>query len=93
MVSHGNSFIVFGGDSTDSSKTSVIAKYDPAWNKWSKLGDLNNGRYGHGVIRLGDEFLVVGGAEFLDYEKNTEACRLERDKMICSEREPTLSDF
>lgn len=91
MVSHKDDFIIFGGKYGASDETSVIAKYDLELNKWSKLGNMKNARFNFGVIRLGtrwwgDDFLVAGG---LDYLK-TEMCKLNNDRMVCSEQAPTL---
>ena len=95
MVPHGDGFILFGGlyeDSTSSTgyrATSVIAKFNPDSNTWSKLGNLKNKRHEFGMIQIGDEYLIVGGS----YDKKTETCRLENNEMICTEREPTMTDF
>ena len=40
---------------------STIARLDEKTQEWTKLGDLNTGRSGHGVIFDGQHFLVVGG--------------------------------
>ena len=95
IVTHEDGFIVFGGiyeDSTSSTglyATSVIAKFNPDSNTWSKLGNLKNKRHEFGMIQIGDEYLIVGGS----YDKKTETCRLENDEIICTEREPTMTEF
>ena len=68
----------------------MIAKYDPDSNTWAKLGDLNYGRRGFGLIQHGGEYLVVGG-----YKENykTESCKHRNGQMICSERQPTMNNF
>ena len=92
MVPHKDGFIVFGGMYTGSDgfhATSVIAKFNPDSNTWSKLGNLMNTRHAFGMIQIGDEYLIVGGQG----DKKTETCRLENDEMICNEREPTMTEF
>ena len=92
MVPHGDGFIVFGGMYAQSNEfyaTSVIAKFNPDSNTWSKLGNLKYTRNEFGMIQIGDEYLIVGGQG----DKKTETCRLENDEMICTEREPTMTDF
>ena len=95
MVPHEEGFVVFGGlftsssTSTDYTMTSVIAKYDPGLNTWSKLGDLNHRRHAFGLIEFGHEYLIVGGWG----DKKTETCQLQNGEMTCSEREPTMKAF
>ena len=95
MVPHKDGFIVFGGlyeasaASTGLYGTSVIAKFNPDSNTWSKLGNLKNVRHSFGMIQVGDEYLIVGGQD----DNKTETCRLENNEMICTEREPTMTQF
>lgn len=94
IISDNNDFLVFGGtvnilDKHLSESTSIIAKYNVPLNKWSKLGELNGDRASFGVIGLGDEYLVVGGTSY----RKVESCRLENDKMICSETQLALKWF
>ena len=77
------------------SRQSTIARYDPIKNSWTKLGSLKVARYGHSVIQIDNEFIVVGGIR----KKNgheyqpTESCILKEQSMICTTREPQLSEF
>ena len=70
---------------------STIARFDPIENSWTKLGNLQVARYGHGVIQVGNEFIVVGG----DYKKDLpiESCKSDGQSMTCTTREPRLLKF
>ena len=69
---------------------STIARFDPIENSWTKLGNLNMTRSGHGVIQVNNEFIVVGGVDGFAGSELTESCKLNRT-MICTKREPELS--
>ena len=80
----------------DSKRTRTIARFDPIQNSWTKLGSLDVGRSGHGVIQVDNEFIVVGGrASGLTNHNNvpTELCKLTGQSMTCTSREPELSMF
>ena len=47
---------VFGGQGIDSN---IVAQYND--DRWRRLDNLNNKRYGHGSIMVGDHALIVGG--------------------------------
>ena len=68
---------------------STIARFDPIENSWTKLGNLKVARYGHGVIQVDNEFIVVGGRGNLP----TESCKLNGQSMKCTTREPQLLNF
>ena len=76
---------------------STIARFDPIERSWSKLGDLNVSRYGHGVIQVDSYFIVVGGSRNNnigdDIDCSTELCRLNEQSMICTTRKPELTKF
>ena len=72
---------------------STIARFDPIENSWTKLGDLNVARAGHGVIQVNTEFIVVGGSRNGNKDEPTETCKLKQQTMICTTREPSLSKF
>ena len=57
------------------------------------MGNLNEARYGHGVIQVDNEFIVVGGSRDGDEDEPTESCKLNGKTMKCTEREPQLSNF
>ena len=74
---------------------STIARFDPIKNKWTKLGHLKVARDGHSVIQVDNEFIVVGGQQ-ASYKGNyisTESCKLNGQSMVCTKREPELSQF
>ena len=71
MISHENGFILFGGVA-DNKSSKTIARLDLATTSWSKLGELQTTRQGHGVIFDGHVFMVIGG----QYTKKTEKCTL-----------------
>ena len=72
---------------------STIARFDPVANSWTKLGNLKVYRYGHGVIQVDNEFIVVGGSRYGKEDEPTESCKLNGESMTCTTREPQLSDF
>ena len=74
---------------------STIARFDPIENSWTKLGNLKVPRLGHGVIQIDNEFIVVGGCKNAHCTDSvaTESCKLNGQSMICTTREPQLSDF
>ena len=72
---------------------STIARFDPIENTWTKLGNLNVAREGHGVIQVNNEFIVVGGSQSSGEDEPTESCKLNGQSMICTTREPKLSRF
>ena len=71
---------------------STIARFDPIENSWTKLGDLKVARYGHGVIQVDNEFIVVGGEPKIG-SVMTESCKLNGQSMTCTTREPQLLKF
>ena len=75
---------------------STIARFDPIENSWTKLGNLNVARRGHGVIQANNEFIVVGGSRDgngYDGGEPTESCELNGESMTCTTREPQLWNF
>ena len=83
-------FIIFGGfDETTHSAVSIIAKFDPTKNVWTKLGNLQFSRYAFGAIEVQKHFLIMGGEE----KKRTETCVISGESIKCKSREPTLNNF
>ena len=68
---------------------SIIARFDPIENSWTRFGNLQVARNGHGVIQVGNEFIVVGGTSV----KVTESCKLNGESITCTTRTPTLWSF
>ena len=83
IVYHHDSFYVFGGKTRFTEKT--IGRLDIATQRWSKAGELNRARYGHGVIYDGEVFIVAGGIESV-----TESCSLDNDSITCVDQLPKL---
>ena len=57
-----------------------------------KAGTLKNGRYGHGAIFDGENFLIIGGMKNYDPIKN-EVCTLKGSKMTCVEQPVALKGY
>ena len=55
---------------------STIARLDLATSSWTKLGNLETARNGHGVIFDDDVFLVIGGWSFDRKTLRSEKCTL-----------------
>ena len=80
-----SSYFYFGGIYSGS----IIARLDDSSYKWSKFGQLNEGRWGHNAIHLNDIFLVVGG----EGTKKTEKCEYKYDQMFCHSQTPRLTNY
>ena len=83
---HESKFYIFGGVSATSPQSSVIARYDPVTNVWSKMGNLLTGsRWYQDIIFTEGAFLVIGGigTESRDTGKNVEKCHLRDDAITC----------
>ena len=85
-ISHQSMFYIFGSANSGGSQSSLIARFDPATNVWSQMGNLSTGvRYFYNVIFTEDTFLVVGGSS-----KFTEKCTLNGDTSITCVSESEL---
>ena len=62
VVHKNQRFLLFGGSlfSSDRSET-VIAALNVPLKSWSRIGSLNKGRWGHGVVDRGNDLIIVGG--------------------------------
>lgn len=75
---------------------SKIARFDPIKDSWTDLGDLSVRRFGHGVIQIDNEFIVVGGSQGEIAKPNLpiESCKFNGPQsVICTKRKLQLSDF
>ena len=72
---------------------SIIARFDPIENSWTNLGNLNIARSGLGVVRVDNEFIVVGGSREGPEDIPAESCSLNGLSIICTTRDPQLSKF
>ena len=90
ILAYSDFFILFGGGSDGYIRiTDVIAKFNPNSNKWSKMGNLQTQRFGLGVIKINEKFLVMGGlGEFF-----SEECEIKNETIKCASREPIMRDF
>ena len=79
-IYHENAFFIFGGKHWPDFFTK-IARIDVETRLWSIVGDLRNPRMSHGVILIGNSFMVVGGYANIKSEK----CTLENNRMNCVE--------
>ena len=86
--------------------TSKITCFDPIKNSWTILGNLNTARFGHGVVQVENEFIVIGGfpKEYFslgpkwstkDMIVASESCKLNEiwQTVKCTYRQPKLSYF
>ena len=69
---------------------STIARFDPIQDSWTVLTYLKRPRFGHGVIQVDNEFIVVGGR---GKSVLTESCKLNGKLMTCTTREPEIDSF
>ena len=83
-----SSYFYFGGFGWKSD-ISIIARLDGSSYKWNKVGQLNEGRYGHNAIHLNGHFLVVGGAGTY----KTEKCEYKNNQMVCHSQSPSLTKY
>ena len=79
--------MVFGGSPDGSSRLSRIAAYAPSTNEWTTDGNLKEGRFHHGVINVGDEYLVIGGWD--TGQRRSEKCHYTHDQLECTYQNPT----
>ena len=89
IVNREDDFYIFGG--YVGSYSDKIVKFSTATENWTQVGSLSQARQGHGVIRTGGSFLVVGGSYGTF---STEKCHFDQaDKMTCVTMEPALKDY
>ena len=70
------------------SNLNVIARLSLS-NKWSKAGELNTRRYGHGAIFVDGFIMVIGG--YGDY--STEKCEVKNNGITCETQNPVLNNY
>ena len=68
----------------------MIATLDVSTKSWTRVGSMNQGRYGHAVVVRSNDFVIVGGYG----TRQTERCTLQNERqMLCVSVEPKLTDF
>lgn len=88
IVYHSNAFYVFGGQ-IDYDESNIIGRFDKSTLGWTKAGELNSAREGHGGIFNGDVFIIAGG----DAKYQTEACSIENGEIFCMAQAPVLDRY
>ena len=83
VIYNGGHHYYFGGDGYDT----ILALQENTWN-WSNAGKMNSARKYHGVILVGDRFMVIGGSG----DKN-EACQLKNGLFNCTEYASNMKDY
>ena len=66
----------------------IIARLDGESYKWSRVGELNRGRFGHNVFYLNGRFLVVGSTYI--FGAKSEKCIYKNNEMVCYSQYPKL---
>ena len=84
-----SNFYYFGGKDHGGTQLSSILRLDAVSWAWSNLGQLNSARSAHGVILLGNTFMVIGGKG----TKSNEACHLNNVQFICEEKVSNLTNY
>ena len=88
-VYHSNAFYVFGGY-VDDYRLKTIGRLDASTLTWTKAGELNYAKRGHGAIYNGERIIVAGGIG--NYK--TESCSVEENGVVnCIEQAPTLDYY
>ena len=83
---NGNFFII-GGFFISGEPSNTIARLDSATWSWSRAGQLNTARGGHGAIWVNSKLVVVGGWN----TKQTEFCVWGNEEFTCTSKESTLT--
>ena len=90
VIYNTGNFYYFGGYSGYSRDTlSSILCLHAATLSWSNVGQLNSARYGHGVIKVENIFMVIGGFG----NQPNEACLLINGQFICEEKPSSLKSY
>ena len=89
IVHVSNSFYLFGGNSGATLNEKTIGRFDIETRKWTNVGSLVTGRYGHNAIYDGQYVLIVGGVGILQTEK----CTIINKRVTCSSQSPELDGY
>ena len=93
VIFDAGSFYYFGGCIFTSScskdvATSILRLNAATW-RWTSIGQLNSARRGHGVVLVGNAFMIIGGWG----NKSNEACLLNDGNFTCEEKNSYLYDY
>ena len=66
-----------------------IGRLDAVTRTWSLAGSLKGGKRAPGVVFDGEQFIVIGGADY----SRTENCVLTGESITCTEQESGLDDY
>ena len=81
---------IFGGYTSNNPYDNLIARLDGVTFSWTQVGELTQGRRGHGAIVVQEEILVVGG---YPGSLKTERCNEIESQMRCNAQEPELNGY
>ena len=87
VIFYAGNHYYFGGNSSGW-LNSILRLSGSSWT-WSNVGQLNSPRHTHGVILVGNTFMVVGGAG----TKKNEACNLNNEQFTCTELSTSLTNY
>ena len=87
VIFNAGNFYYFGGSLGYPDNT--IRSLSAATWTWSEVGRLNAARYGHGVILVDNNFMIVGG----NGNQPNEACHLNNGQFICEQKTSRLTNF
>ena len=88
-IFHSGYHYYFGGSKGGSDElNSILALQEKTWT-WSSFGKMKTSREGHGVIFVGDRFMLIGGYG----TKKNEACFLKNDQFSCKQVASSLKDY
>ena len=90
IVYHSNAFYVFGGLIDNHVNSNIIGRLDASSLTWTKAGELNYARNGHGAIYNGERIIVAGG----EVSYKTESCSVNENGVVnCIEQAPILDYY
>ena len=80
---------MFGGR-VDDDESQTIGRLDASTLTWTRAGELNYWRYGHGAIYNNERIIVAGGRG--NYK--TESCSVDENGIVnCIEQAPALDNY
>ena len=86
-IFHADNHYFFSGYN-DNGVDSILRLAQNSWT-WSTVGQVNLSRWGHGVIMVGDKFMIMGGRGI----RKNEECLLSNGEFSCTELSSSLNDY